>query len=134
MQPLAWSGAAHAGWRGAAAGVLEATVGAMEALGATRGGIAAVIGPCIAQASYEVGEDLHAEVAPGYPGSAAFFAPGRPGHWQFDLAGYCVARLRQAGVQRRQSGGTPARTRSTSSATAAARSPTPARSATRSPE
>ena len=92
-------GAAHAGWRGAAAGVLEATVGAMEALGATRGGIAAVIGPCIAQASYEVGEDLHAEVAPGYPGSAAFFTPGRPGHWQFDLAGYCLARLRQAGVQ-----------------------------------
>ncbi len=88
-------GAAHAGWRGAAAGVLEATIAAMEALGAVRGRIAAVVGPCIAQASYEVGADFYDAVAPG---GAAFFVAGRPGHWQFDLAGYCVARLRDAGV------------------------------------
>ncbi len=93
------AGAAHAGWRGAAAGVLEATVAAMEQIGARRDSIAAVIGPCIAQASYEVGEDLRAEVAAGFADAASFFAAGRrPGHWQFDLAGYCVARLRAAGV------------------------------------
>ena len=93
------AGAAHAGWRGAAAGVLEATIAAMERLGAERDRIAAVVGPCIAQASYEVGDDLHGEVAASFPGGAGFLAPGtRPGHWQFDLAGYCVARLLGAGV------------------------------------
>ena len=93
------AGAAHAGWRGAASGMLEATIEAMAALGAQPRRIAAVVGPCIAQASYEVSEDLHAAVAPSCPGAAAFFAAGcRPGHWQFDLPGYCVARLRAAGV------------------------------------
>ena len=88
-------GAAHAGWRGAAAGVLEATVAAMEALGAARARAVAVVGPCISQASYEVGEDMRAQVA----SADAFFAPGyRPGHWQFDLGGYCLSRLRMAGV------------------------------------
>jgi len=87
-------GAAHAGWRGAVAGVLEATVAAMVALGAERTRIAAVIGPCIAQESYEVRADLRDAVA-----DPRFFAPGRDaGHFQFDLAGYCVARLRAAGV------------------------------------
>ncbi len=92
------AGAAHAGWRGAAAGVLEATIAAMEQLGASRDRITAVIGPCIAQPSYEVGQDLHAELAPTLPDAARFFAPGRPGHWQFDLSGYCLARLQSAGV------------------------------------
>ena len=87
-------GAAHAGWRGAVAGVLEATVDAMLALGAARHRIAAVIGPCISQASYEVRADLREAVA-----GPRFFAPGRDAdHFQFDLAGYCVARLRDAGV------------------------------------
>ncbi len=87
-------GAAHAGWRGAVSGVLEATVEAMVALGAERTRIAAVIGPCIAQASYEVRADLRDAVA-----DPRFFAPGRDAeHFQFDLAGYCVARLRAAGV------------------------------------
>lgn len=87
-------GAAHAGWRGAAAGVLEATVVAMEGLGAARGRIVAAIGPCIGAGSYEVGPDLRdAVVAAGAHGEA-FFADGtRPGHWLFDLAGYCAARL-----------------------------------------
>jgi YfiH family protein len=87
-------GAAHAGWRGAVDGVLEATVEAMIALGAARDRISAVIGPCIAQASYEVRADLRDAVA-----DPRFFAPGRDAkHFQFDLAGYCVARLRAAGV------------------------------------
>ncbi len=94
------AGAAHAGWRGAAAGVLEATVGAMERLGADRSRIVAVVGPCVGQASYEVGADLRDAVLPTIEAAGSFFQPGaRPGHWQFDLAGYCVARLRAAGVQ-----------------------------------
>ena len=89
-------GAAHAGWRGAALGVLEATVDALVALGAEPRQITAAIGPCIAQASYEVRDDMREEV----PGGEKFFAVGlRPGHWQFDLAGYCADRLGKAGVR-----------------------------------
>ena len=92
-------GAAHAGWRGAVAGVLEATVAAMAALGAEPAAMAAAIGPCIAQASYEVGPDLRDAVLARSAGDAVFFAPGlRPDRWQFDLPGYCAARLRSAGV------------------------------------
>ena len=88
-------GAAHAGWKGALAGVCEATVAAMEALGARPERIAAAIGPCIAQASYEVDT---AFVARFGPANARFFAPGRDGHAQFDLEGYVAARLAAAGV------------------------------------
>ncbi len=92
-------GAAHAGWRGAVAGVLEATLAAMAALGAEAGSITAAIGPCIAQPSYEVGPDLHDIVVGHASSDSRFFAPGqRPDRWQFDLAGYCAARLRAAGV------------------------------------
>jgi YfiH family protein len=85
-------GAAHAGWRGAVAGVLEATVGAMVALGAKRGRIIAAIGPCIGARSYEVGSDLRdAVLAAG--GEAQFAAGARPDRWLFDLAGYCAVRL-----------------------------------------
>ena len=91
-------GAAHAGWRGAVAGVLEATVAAMTGLGADPGRIVAAIGPCIGQDSYEVGADLHAAVLAAGDQGQAFFRPGRPGHWQFDLPGYCAARLAHAGV------------------------------------
>jgi len=91
-------GAAHAGWRGAAAGVLEATLAAMVRLGADAARVVAVVGPCIAQASYEVGEDLRDAVLPTLGDGAAFFVAGRPGHWHFDLAGYCAARLRLAGA------------------------------------
>ena len=92
--------AAHAGWRGACGGVLEASVDAMVALGAERGRIVAAVGPCIAQASYEVGPDLRAAVLECPAGGGRFFADGRrAGHWQFDLAGYCVARLGGCGVQ-----------------------------------
>ena len=88
-------GAAHAGWKGALAGVCEATVAAMAALGAWRGRIAAAVGPCIAQASYEVDD---AFVARFGPEAQRFFRRGRPGHAQFDLAGHVAARLAEAGV------------------------------------
>jgi YfiH family protein len=92
-------GAAHAGWRGAVSGVLEATLAAMAALGADPARITAAVGPCIAQASYEVGPDLRNAVLARSADDAVFFAPGlRPDRWQFDLAGYCAARLRAAGV------------------------------------
>lgn len=91
-------GAAHAGWRGAVAGVLEATLEAMRGLGARN--ITAVVGPCIAQPSYEVGPDLRDAVLARDAADARFFAEGRrPDHWQFDLPGYCVARLQAAGAQ-----------------------------------
>ena len=90
-------GAAHAGWKGALAGVCEATIGAMEALGAVRSRIHAGIGPCIGQASYEVGPEFRAEFAG--PETARFFIPaGRQGHFQFDLEGYVAARLENAGI------------------------------------
>jgi YfiH family protein len=90
-------GAAHAGWRGALAGVLEATVAAMRDLGA--GPVQAAIGPCIGSASYEVAADLRDAVLARDPADARFFGPGqRPERWQFDLAGYCAARLAAAGV------------------------------------
>ncbi len=91
-------GAAHAGWRGAVAGVLEATLAAMPQLGARPERIAAAIGPCIGQSSYEVAADLRDAVLARDADHARFFTDGRPGHWQFDLAGYCAARLAAAGV------------------------------------
>lgn len=87
-------GAVHAGWRGAVTGVLEATVAAMAALGANPACIAAAVGPCIRQPSYEVGADLRGAVLAERACAARFFADGsRPGRWQFDLAGYCAMRL-----------------------------------------
>jgi YfiH family protein len=95
-------GAAHAGWRGAVAGVLEATVAAMADLGARPERTLAAIGPCIGQASYEVAADLRDAVLARDLRDARFFAEGRPGRppgrWQFDLAGYCAARLRGVGI------------------------------------
>ena len=95
-------GAAHAGWRGAVAGVLEATLDAMRALGARD--ITAVVGPCIAQPSYEVSADLRDGVLIRDPSDACFFQEGRPDRWQFDLAGYCLARLRAAGAHAHATG------------------------------
>ena len=88
-------GAAHAGWRGALDGVLEAALAAMEGLGASRGRIVAAIGPCIAQASYEVDTGFRAHFAPD---DGRFFRAGNSGHFQFDLPGYVAARLVAAGV------------------------------------
>ncbi|MDB5373344.1 MAG: Polyphenol oxidase [Belnapia sp.] len=92
-------GAAHAGWRSAVGGVIEATIAAMVALGALPSRMLASVGPCIGQPSYEVGADLRDAVLAREAAGARHFAPGiRPGHWQFDLAGYCAARLAAAGV------------------------------------
>jgi YfiH family protein len=92
-------GAAHAGWRGALSGVLEATIAAMETLGATRGRMLAAIGPMIRQANYEVGSDLVGQFTAADAANARFFADGRPGHAQFDLPGFIAARLARAGVE-----------------------------------
>ena len=91
-------GAAHAGWRGAVAGILEATVQAMRGLGAAQ--ISAAIGPCIHQPSYEVGPDLREAILARNPADDRFFTDGRAKtkKWQFDLPGYCAARLAAAGV------------------------------------
>jgi len=91
-------GAAHAGWRGARDGVLEATLAAMEALGAERDRIAAVIGPSISQRNYEVGPELLEEFMAEDPESARFFANGEGDRYLFDLPGYGLSRLRRAGV------------------------------------
>ena len=92
-------GAAHAGWRGAVSGVIEATIEAMIALGARADRIAAAVGPCIGQSSYEVGPDLRDAVLAHAAADAVFFALGqRQDRWQFDLPAYCAARLRAAGV------------------------------------
>lgn len=91
-------GAAHAGWKGAFGGVIEATLEAMEALGARRERIAAAVGPCIAQPSYEVDAAFAERFLSAEPANSRFFAPGRDaGHRQFDLAGYVGARLGRAG-------------------------------------
>lgn len=92
-------GAAHAGWRGALAGIIEATVGAMEELGASRNGIAAVIGPAIGPGSYEVGPGFPDAFAAREPADERFFRPAaRARHWMFDLPGYVTARLEAAGL------------------------------------
>ena len=91
-------GAAHAGWRGAVDGVLEAVVAAMEELGARRANIAAVIGPTISQAAYEVGPEFVARFTDGDPAARRFFAPGTGSRMQFDLPGYGLDRLHRAGV------------------------------------
>lgn len=95
-------GAAHAGWRGALGGVLEATLGAMADLGATPAGTVAVIGPCISQRAYEVGPEFVERFLDEDPESRRCFTAGRPHaegrRAQFDLPGYALARLRAAGV------------------------------------
>lgn len=92
-------GAAHAGWRGALAGIVEATLAAMHNLGARPGRILAVLGPMIRQQNYEVGSDLISHFKAQDAANERFFAPGaRDGHALFDLAGYIRGRLARAGV------------------------------------
>ncbi len=92
------AGAAHAGWKGAIGGVLEATVSAMTALGAEAGRIVAAIGPTIQQASYEVGPEFRETFLATSPGSESLFRPGRGDRFHFDLPAYCARRLSAAGV------------------------------------
>ncbi|MEP3331442.1 peptidoglycan editing factor PgeF [Sedimentitalea sp.] len=91
-------GAAHAGWRGALDGVLEATLDAMEALGAKREETKAVIGPSISQRAYEVGPEFMDEFMADDPENARFFANGNGDRLQFDLQGFGLHRLRRAGI------------------------------------
>ncbi len=91
-------GAAHAGWKGAIGGVTDRTVEAMEALGANRARIAAVVGPCIAQTSYEVDAGFEARFCAENAANERFFKAGRAGHAWFDLEGYVAARLAGFGV------------------------------------
>ena len=92
-------GAAHAGWRGALSGILDATIEAMEKLGAHRERIVAVIGPAISQKAYEVGGDFRDRLLVEEPGSAAFFADDESsGEPHFDLPGYVADRLARSNV------------------------------------
>ena len=91
-------GAAHAGWKGAFTGVTDATIAAMEALGASRDRIAAVVGPCIAQKSYEVDAGFEARFLEQAGENERFFRAGRDDHAWFDLEGYVASRLRDAGL------------------------------------
>ena len=93
-------GAAHAGWKGAIGGVTDATILAMEAVGAKRDRIAAAIGPCIARASYEVDDAFARRFEAHDPANERFFAEGRDGHFQFDLEAYVAHRLASAGIGR----------------------------------
>ncbi len=92
-------GAAHAGWKGALAGILENTVAAMEDLGAKRSTIAACIGPTISQDAYEVGPEFVQNFQDADPAALRFFARGNGDRAQFDLPGFCIERLLGAGVQ-----------------------------------
>jgi YfiH family protein len=92
-------GAAHAGWRGALGGVVEATIAAMERLGARRERLHAAIGPCIGRDSYEVGPEFPAPFLAQDEANKAFFrTAARAGHFLFDLAGYLERRIARAGV------------------------------------
>lgn len=92
-------GAAHAGWRGALAGVTRTTVERMEALGARRDRIAAAVGPCIGLASYEVGPEFRERFVAESGENAGFFIQAeRAGHWRFDLAGFLARELERLGL------------------------------------
>jgi YfiH family protein len=92
-------GAAHAGWRGAITGVIEATIAQMEKLGAKRSRLVAAAGPMIRQPSYEVGQELVDRFIAMAPSNVRFFKPAkRDGHAMFDLAGYVVSRLKRAEI------------------------------------
>ncbi|MFI4986016.1 MAG: peptidoglycan editing factor PgeF [Alphaproteobacteria bacterium] len=93
------AGAAHAGWRGALAGITDATVEAMVALGARRERICAAVGPCIGAASYEVGPEFPSPFLAADAANGAFFRPAaRAGHYMFDLPAYVASRLGQLGL------------------------------------
>ena len=93
-------GAAHAGWRGALNGVLDATIDAMEGLGAQRENIVGVIGPCISQPAYEVGQDFIERFLEASPDNHCFFSNAKaPEKYLFNLPGYGLFRLRKAGIK-----------------------------------
>ena len=92
-------GAAHAGWRGARGGILESCLQEMLALGAKKANVCAAVGPCIAQASYEVGPEFHQDFMREDKGNEDFFLGAeRTGHYLFDLTGYVEQRLSKMGL------------------------------------
>jgi polyphenol oxidase len=92
-------GAAHAGWRGALSGVIEATIAAMETLGGRRERIRAAVGPAIGQAAYEVWRDFEKRFLDDSPTNVAFFQAGKDeDHVHFNLPRYCLNRLKNAGI------------------------------------
>lgn len=92
-------GAAHAGWRGAKSGVLDAAIERMEELGAKRERIFATVGPAISRDAYEVGEEFREAFLGEDDANARFFVDGPDGGKpHFDLPGYCLSRLRRAGI------------------------------------
>ena len=93
-------GAAHSGWKGAIGGVVESTLAEMERLGADRSNVVAAVGPTIARKSYEVDEGFFRRFTAEDPEHERFFSAGKPGHHQFDLEGFVLARIAAAGVGR----------------------------------
>jgi YfiH family protein len=93
-------GAAHAGWRGALAGVAEAAVAAMEKLGARRERIAAAVGPCIGARNYEVDHAFRDRITAVDAENGRFFSDGPAGKPHFNLEAFVAARLAAAGVTR----------------------------------
>ena len=92
--------AAHAGWRGAVAGIIPATLEAMDRLGAEAGRIRAVVGPAIQQSSYQVGDEVREAVLAASPDADTCFAPDPdPERFRFDLPGYVLGQLKSAGVE-----------------------------------
>jgi hypothetical protein len=97
--------AAHAGWRGLAAGVLEATVAALGADGVPAQELLVWLGPAIGPAAYEVGGEVRDAILAGDPGAGPTLQPTRPGHWHLDLYGAARRRLRRAGLTMISGGG-----------------------------
>ena len=91
--------AAHAGWKGALFGVIENTVALMERLGAVRGEISAVVGPCISAANYQVGLDFYNNFTTQDPDYSQFFTTDGTTHYRFDLPAFCLFQLAKAGVK-----------------------------------
>jgi purine-nucleoside/S-methyl-5'-thioadenosine phosphorylase / adenosine deaminase len=91
-------GAAHSGWKGAIGGISDATLNAMEALGAKRNRITAIVGPTISQRAYEVGPEFFEDFIAHDMGYTRFFAQGSGDRMQFDLPSFCLYQLREAGV------------------------------------
>ena len=95
-------GAAHSGWKGAIGGVVESTLAEMERLGADRSSVVAAVGPTIGRRSYEVDEGFFRRFVAEDPEHERFFSAGKPGHYQFDLEGFVLARIAAAGVTKVQ--------------------------------
>ena len=91
--------AAHAGWKGALFGVIENTVALMERLGAVRGEISAVVGPCISATNYQVGVDFYDNFTAQNTGYSQFFTPDGTENYRFDLPAFCLFQLAKAGVK-----------------------------------